>query len=194
MRKLTRKQKLMGTAATVLVLLVLARYAGPVLDRLPTPKALDRMEDELRQLRSRLQRLQEHNEREQAEILKLRRNTKPLLWEARGRVLGTVLQNELQNLARRNRITLRNVYAPRSREVSEYVRAVEISVRMQGDIREIGRLVAAVENAQPRLSWSNCTIRPINIRDPDKLDLNGRVEALFAVDEAERLLFGEEGS
>lgn len=192
MQTLTKRQKLMALAAAVLVISVAAVYLGPALKNVPTPGSLDAKEEYLRSRQSRLTKLERVRSEEQAELEQLRETCKSVLWEGGDRVLSTVLQNELQNIARRERATLRSVGSPRSREINDSIRGVEVSVRVQGDMKEIARFIARVDAARPRFFWTTCTMRPINLRDPDTLDFSGRIEALFAVGPAEQLIFGEE--
>jgi hypothetical protein len=193
MRPLTKKQKLMAVVAVALVCLVALVYGRPLLGSLPTPSALGKREDQLETLQSRLKRLSQQKRKRDQELARLRAECQAVLWEANDRVLSTVVQNELQNIARRERATLRSVGSPKSREINENIRAVEVSVRVQGDMKEVGRFLARVDSSSPRFFWTNCTIRPISLREPDKLDLSGRIEALFAVGPAEELLFAEDG-
>lgn len=193
MGSFTKKQKIMGGLAGGLVLLVAMVYLRPLLAQLPTRAALVERERELKQLYGRLQRLEQHQRQVAQEQAVLRRHATRFLHGARGRVLTTVLQNDLQNLARLERVTLRSVSAPRAREVSAYIRSVEVSVRIQGDMQEIGRFLARLDASQPKFFWASCTIRPINMREPSVLDLSGRIEALYVVDDAELLIYPEAG-
>lgn len=189
---MTRKQKMLSALAGGLVILVGLVYLRPLLGALPTPGGLRRQEQKLQQLRGRLEKLQRNKSLKDAELDILRIDCGDVLWPGQDRVLSTVVQNELQTIARQERSTLRSVGSPRTKDVGTTVRAVEVSVRLQGDMKDISRFLARVDASVPRFFWTACTIRPINVREPDMLDLTGRIEAYFVVGEGEQLIFAAE--
>jgi len=184
----------MIAVAALLLTAVAIVYLPKVLGGMPSSDSLKGSEETLLSLQSRQLKLEEQKAKKDAELEDLRAQCRRVLWQGRDKVLSQVLQNELQNIARRAQVNLRSMGSPKSREVSEGIRGVDVSVRIHGDIKEIGRFIDRVNGASPRFFWTTCTVRVLNQRDPDMLDLTGRIEALFAVGPSEQLIFGEDGS
>lgn len=192
-KRLTLFQRVLIVIACILTVLVAARYVDVSRLALPLPDAIEKQENELRDLQQRLSRLDERNRRQQEGLGLLRQTVQPYLWRLGDTRAETEIQAELERLARAERITIRTMGSPRITDVTEHVRSVEISLNLVGSMREISRFLAAVEASDRKFYWTSCRLRPNNVRNVESVNLTGRVEALFLTPDAEYVIFGRQG-
>ncbi|MFW6367474.1 MAG: hypothetical protein ACOC0L_02295, partial [bacterium] len=74
------------------------------------------------------------------------------------------------------------------------IQKVELTVRIRASMREISKLLVEVDAASPPFFWTQCTIRPNNLRNPTGVVLSGRVAAFMLMPEATKLLDEGEGA
>ncbi len=161
--------------------------------QLPLPRTISHQEDELREARERFERLEKMHRQEKENLRNLQKRIAPFVWRiGEEESASAEIQSELQRLARSEGVTIRNMGSPRAGEVNDYLENVEISIDIQGNIREIGRFLAAVDQSERQLYWNFCRLRPLRNEDGGNINLSGRVEAFFLDPGAERIIFGRE--
>lgn len=88
------------------------------------------------------------------------------------------IQKAVDRLGRRSGMQLARVGAPREVDVSDHIKAVDISVNSTTDIEAFARFVQEIDNAEPALFFDNCSIRPDNVKNPKKIMVKGKIRAL----------------
>jgi len=193
-QQMSSKQRLLAVVAVALAVPVALRYVDLGGVNLPLPKIIDARESELRQRQKQLSDLQEKR-RQRGEVLtRLRSDLEPYFWQLDSSVPATAMQSEIDRLGRRARVTIQTLGAPQTNDFTENIRSVEMSLRLNLTMREIARLMAEFENADHRVFWTQCSIRPNNPRDPTGVVFSGRIQALLLSESANQLLNRQEGS
>ena len=117
------------------------------------------------------------------------------LWRVGHRPPQAVIQEEFRALARRAHVLIRTLGSPRVSDYSDNIQQIQLTVRIRGDMEDVGNLLAEVDRASPPFFWQQCSIRPDNPRDPKGVILSGQIAALMLKSESTRLLEAvEEGS
>ena len=184
--RLTGRQKLLLAVAAVLGVFVLP------LDRVPFPQSIQEQERQLRRLQKRLAAIEAEQSAMNQEVAKLREKAAPF-WQVQGKTPPVVeVPAAFAKLAQQAQVKVQQVGAPMANKMLDltHVREVEFSVQVNGSMREIGRLLAQVEQSTQKLLWKNVTIRPDNPTSPKMVLLNGRIRALVLSPEATRFLSG----
>lgn len=163
---------------------------------LPTPSVIEEERGRLEAARSKLEAIQARLEARETELAQLRQQVAPF-WRIEDRNPARqkgIIQNEVNRLL--TRASIRGVdyqvINPRRLDLPEktLVYEVEVTVNMTSSMREIARVLAEIERSEQRLTWSQCTIAPLNLRDTSKVRLTGTLRARVLSPEAVELLAG----
>ncbi|NLF17662.1 MAG: hypothetical protein GX595_10450 [Lentisphaerae bacterium] len=172
------------------------RYFGHLLPDLPTAARVRAEEDLLEKRREQLRTLEDQRSARAAQLEELRSLAAPL-WLIEDRNAArqkTLLQNEVNRvLAKANiRGVDYQVVNPRRLDLPDktLIYEVEATVNMTASMREISRVLAEVDRSPQTLTWSQCSIAPLNLRDTSKVRLTGTLRARVLSPEAVALVRG----
>jgi hypothetical protein len=113
-------------------------------------------------------------------------------WTSNGRVPTNQVQAHIEKLARKSGLRLNKVGPPKIIEVSNHIRAIEVTISSSTTMKSTSAFVAAVERNTPgALEWYNCTIRPNRTKDPTGVTLAGKIRAYVLTAEASEFLAGD---
>jgi Sec-independent protein translocase protein TatA len=196
MRKLNPRQwALILVLIPVAVLFFQKRVAGMVRS-LPTARAIEAEREVLRERREKHDALQAKLDARESELASLREQTAPF-WRVDDRNPARqkgIVQNEVNRLLSKANIrgVDYQVINPRRLDLPDktLVYEVEVTVNMTASMREIARVLAEVDRSEQRLTWSQCSIAPLNLRDTSKVRLTGTLRALVLSPDAVELLAG----
>lgn len=176
--------------------LFLRKYLFGIVPELPTSSRIAGETALLQKRRDQLQALQDQLEARETQLAELRQLAAPF-WMIDDRNAArqkSLLQNEVNRvLARANiRGVDYQVVNPRRLEVQDktLIYEVEATVNMTASMREIARVLAEVDRSPQMLTWSQCTIAPLNLRDTTKVRLTGTLRAQVLSPEAVALVRG----
>jgi hypothetical protein len=116
-------------------------------------------------------------------------------WQIESKNAEQAVVAEFTKIARRAQVSTHRVDKPRRNKVLDLndVFEVEFSVQVTASMREVSRLLAEIEASEQRFYWTQCSIRPDNIRAPKNVRLIGRLRALVLSSEASEFLSGKGG-
>jgi type II secretory pathway component PulM len=191
--KLGMRQRMLLAAAAALVVLVGAQRVPVALFSLPFPRAAERNEQELEQVRTRLAKAQDRYGKQQTRIKEIKHTAGQILWQFDAGNPSVELQKVLEQLARKAGVTISSMGSPRTDDISKNVRSVEVPVSLSGTIYEIGRFLLEVHNAPARLEWTSCSIRNPNPQASNTVTLNGRVAGCYAAPSAAAAIVADSG-
>lgn len=183
------RQRVMIGVAVLMIVLVAGKYGSGVTFSLPLPATIADEYHETKVLAERLTRARRREVRRALARQALRRQASSLVWEMNGGNPSTEVQAALERIARTAQVTIRTMGRPRTADVSDTIRTIELSLNMRGTMREIGRFLIEVQNFPQRFEWTVCTIRPTNPRDPSSVMLTGSVTAYYLSSAAETAVF-----
>jgi hypothetical protein len=187
-----------------LLMLVLIPVAGlffqkriaTQLSGLPTSARIRAEAGLLAERREQLQALQEEVDSRDGQVAELRRLATPL-WSVDDRNAArqkNILQNEVTRVLTKANIrgVDYQVVNPRRLDIAEktQVYEVEVTVNMTASMREIARVLAEIDRSAQALTWSQCNIAPLNLRDTSKVRLTGTLRARVLAPDAAALLRG----
>jgi hypothetical protein len=187
--------------ALILVLIPVAvlffrhRVAGLVRS-LPTSRAIQAEQDHLQDQRGKLEGLRAQIEARDTELAELRQQVASF-WRIDNRNAAQqkgAIQNEVTRLLTKASISNAEyqVINPRRLDLPEktLVYEVQVTVNMTASMREIARVLTEIDRSEQRLTWSQCNIAPLNLRDTSKVRLTGTLRALVLSPDAVALLGG----
>jgi len=74
---------------------------------------------------------------------------------------------------------------------ANYIQEVQIKLELRGvTMREVTRLLQEIKKAGNKLTWTQCQISPENPRNPQNVNLTGKLRALVISEEASQYLLG----
>ena len=187
-KNMTVRQRVMVLAAGVLIVVVLAQYVSFEGLALPTASRIEDARDTLKSKQERRAELEQRHHVRERSLDRLRASAEPYFWRIGERTPTMEIQAELEKIAGNAHVGI-NTRNPRTREVSEHVRNVEIYLNLTGTMREISRFLGEVDRSKRRLFWSHCDLRRRKVRNDERIFLNGRISAYFFSGDAEQLLF-----
>ncbi len=179
------RQRLAGLGLTLLVLVVGLAWIGR--NSLPLSGNVRKAEARAKQLRREARMLAAEKTAMEHDFQQMQLLAKPL-WVKYSRPPITEIQNELGKAALRARVQIQNIGGPQAGKISENLSSLAVPVRLTGSMREISRFLVELEQNEPRLFWSACTIRPENLNDPRQVTLDGSVQMVIASAEAVKCL------
>jgi hypothetical protein len=109
-------------------------------------------------------------------------------WIEGTKVPTNEIQKAVDRLGRRAGIQLARVGAPREVDLSDHVKAVDISVNSTTDIQAFAAFIQEIDNSEPALFFENCSIRPDNVKNPKKVMVKGKIRALVLTKETDDFL------
>lgn len=193
LNKMSGRQKLEVAVAILLVVLVVVFRGNVPTDELPTAENIDSRVEECRKLQEDIAELRQRRQIYEDELAELRRQARPF-WPAGNRAPGVQVQSELEQLARQARVTIQTISGLRESKLTENVRSVELTIRMNAPMREVSMLLKELRKARHPLHWASCSIRPDNPREPKGVVLTGKIRAFVLTAEATEFIFGRQSS
>jgi hypothetical protein len=109
-------------------------------------------------------------------------------WIEGTKVPTNEIQKAVDRLGRRAGIQLARVGAPREVDLSDHIKAVDISVNSTTNIEAFARFIQEIDNSEPALFFDNCSIRPDNVKNPKKVMVKGKIRALVLTKETDDFL------
>ncbi|MCK5801359.1 MAG: hypothetical protein KAI66_00935 [Lentisphaeria bacterium] len=188
-----------NTRQIMLVLLMLVvgffffrHYFGGSLGRLPLDGVIVGEEKKLARRLKQLHVVHEEEAARRGVILELRTLSETLWREKRNAKQEVV--DEFDKLARAASVMGVRIASPRESKFmgSSEIKQVEVTVSLTASMREITRLLNAIEKSSKHFHWSQCTLRPDNQKAPTKVRMTGRVRALVLSRDAEEFLSDKE--
>jgi hypothetical protein len=196
LHKLSPRQWLLLLLLIPVVLLFLWKRVPGLLPDLPTRRLIGSEEKVLEKRREQLQSLQEQIDARQGQIAELKRLTASF-WKIEDRNPSRqkgVIQNEVNRVLGKANIrgVDYQVINPRRLDLPDksQVYEIEVTVNMTASMREIARVLAEVDRSPQTLSWSQCSLAPMNLRDTSKVRLTGTLKAQVLSPDAVDLLRG----
>lgn len=192
-QKMTFRQRVLLAVALLLGVGALANALSGSLENWPLPANIRQEERQVKQLCKELARLQQDELARRRDIEQLRQQAK-VLWVKSSKLPSMEVQTELESVARRAKVVIQNIGAPRNNKLSDNISSVELSLRLGGSMRDMSRFLAELEKNDPPFFWASCNLRPDNLREPKALTLDGRVQLLILSPDASKFLFGTSGA
>lgn len=191
-RELSRFHKISIAAVVILAgLLVLDRIDYSKI-RLPLPNTIQRQVKKVRRAQERLDRLEKRRREEKESLQRLKRMITPFVWQIEETSASVEIQGQLEKLAQAEGITIRSMGSARNSKIDEHLGSADLSVHLNGNMREIVRFLTAVNQSERKLYWNTCRLSPIQSKQFDSINLTGRVKAFYLTNGAERIIFGKE--
>ena len=174
-----------------LVVVVVAMRLDLSTEDLPLPGNIDAERehyDELSQdLAVRKKKRAEYNKKK--ERLRQRADR---FWPAKENNPKVTVQSSFQKMAREAHVTIDNMGGVQISDVSDYIRKVQFSIRLQTSMQEFSRLLAQLQESSYPLFWDRCRIRPDDPRDPKEVRISGRLKTYVLTPAATEFIYGEE--
>ena len=185
--KMTGRQWLLVIALLITAVFFLRKYVPGV--QVPTRSSISSEVGHLEGLRKDLAVMRKKVSELEQERDALRRKATPF-WQVESKNAEQAVVAEFTKIARRAKVSTHRVDKPRKNRVLDLndVFEIEFSVQVTASMREVSRLLAEMELSEQRFYWTQCSIRPDNIRAPKNVRLIGRVKALVLSSEASRFL------
>jgi hypothetical protein len=190
--KMTARQWFLVIALVITAIFFVRKYM-PVLN-VPTRRSIDVEISRLKERRKDLAVIRRKVAAMEDARAELRAKAAPF-WQIEGKNAEQAVVAEFTKIARRAKVSTHRVDKPHRNKVLDLndVFEVEFSVQITASMREIARLLAELENAEQRFYWTQCSLRPDNIRAPKNVRLIGRLKALVLSSDASEFLAGREG-
>ncbi len=150
---------------------------------------IKKMHQRNQQLQTSVTNLRKEQEKKEAMRLSLTDLTADY-WPANGKLPVNEMQLKIERLGQKTGVTLNTVSAPKTIDINDHVRAIDISISATTTIRDIAAFLEEIDQHQPRLFWINCVLRPDNIKSPSAVSLSGTVRAYLLNKEAAEYLAG----
>jgi|GEM_PF-2716559 len=196
LRKATLRQWLLILVLIPVAVLFFHKRVAGLIRALPTQRVIADEQALLQQRREKLDALQAKLEARDSELAELRRQAAPF-WRIDDRNAARqkgIIQNEVNRLLTKANIrgVDYQVINPRRIDLPEkaLVYEVEVTVNMTASMREIARVLAEIDRSEQQLTWSQCSVAPLNLRDTSKVRLTGTLRALVLSPDAVALLGG----
>ncbi len=189
---LSFRQKLLCVVAAAMACIIAVKYANVDSGALPLDTTLERRMDALKSERARLVKMRRRQDRRMNELAELKRQITPYIWRMNTGLPATEVQSEIEKIARSAHTTIQTMGSPRTTDVGDRLRAVEISVSLTGSMREISRFLYGLHVSGRRFYWDSCRIRPTNLNDISSLNLSGALKAYYTIPELEENIFDSE--
>ena len=170
----------------VVVTMLIAGLSRLNIAQLPLPGTLRKTEEEVRGLRRKMVLVEEQAKDRHARIARINRQA-ATFWQKVANPQAE-MAGELEKVARRSRITLQNMGAPRSSKIGDNLTGTEISIQVTGSMHDISQFLAELDRNSPRFFWISCTITPDNPRTPRGVTLNGRLQLVSFSQDAAKFL------
>ena len=166
------------------------------LGTLPTAARIQAEERLLAERREQLQQLQDEVASRDGQVAELARLAAPF-WSIDDRNSArqkNTLQSEVTRVLTKANIrgVDYQIVNPRRLDIAEksQVYEVEVTVNMTASMREIARVLAEIDRSTQALTWSQCNLAPLNLRDTSKVRLTGTLRARVLSPDAAALLRG----
>ncbi|MDT8390542.1 MAG: hypothetical protein RRC34_08550 [Lentisphaeria bacterium] len=188
-KSISGRRRLLVAVAVLLIALVAAKYVPKTAFTLPLPRTIAAARGETQDLEKTLAKTRRRADRHARERQAVREQAGSLVWDMRGANPSTEVQAALERVARTANVTIRTMGRPRTDDVSETIRGMELSLNMTGTMGEIGRFLVAVRNFPRPFTWTACSIRPTNPTEASSVTLAGSVTAYYLTSAAETAVF-----
>lgn len=196
LRKISTRQWLLVLVFIPVAALFFQKRLAAQLANLPTAARIRAEASLLAERREQLQGLQDEVGSRDGQIADLKRLAAPF-WSIDDRNAArqkNILQNEVTRVLTRANIrgVDYQVVNPRRLDIADktQVYEVEVTVNMTASMREIARVLAEIDRSAQALTWSQCNLAPLNLRDTSKVRLTGTLRARVLSPDAATLLRG----
>ena len=191
LQKLTVRQwVLLGLLVPVSIVFVNKVFFGGDSDALwPGDGVISGARAELKASETALREARERAEQGESELRILRSQASPF-WKLPRKGVEQAVISEFEKLAQRAQIQNRKVDRATVSKLLNLgqIYQVDFYVQVSASMREVTRLLKEVEHSERAFFWSQCTIRPDNLRNPNSVRLTGRVQVLVLSDDASAML------
>ena len=187
------KIPLMIGVVTILAIFYFVKLSGGSLDiplDIPSESKISSKLYELEKLNKKLRNTKETELREKEKRKRLIQLT-DTFWKTTGQIPASEIQRTLEKTARKARVQMRTIGAPKTNEISENIREVELSVSINTQMKDLSRFIKEIDLIRPRFFWDNCSIRPDRINDPRGVILSGKIKSYVLTKTATEFLLGK---
>ena len=178
-----------GTIIILLVAFYLMRFVKFDNLVIPTKKLIERQNLKIKQLENELANKEKLIEKRKAKKEKLSIMTSRY-WQATDKIPTNKIQQKIERLGKKNGVTLNKVGAPKIVDVSDNIRAIDITISSTTSIKNVSDFLQDLENERPLLTWHNCVIRPNRTKEPTAVNISGKVRAYIIEPAVENFING----
>jgi hypothetical protein len=196
LRKISLRQWVLVLVFIPVAALFFQKRLAAQLGALPTAARIGVERGLLEERREQLQTLQDQVGSREGQVAELRRLAAPF-WSIDDRNAArqkNILQSEVTRVLTKANIrgVDYQIVNPRRLDIAEksQVYEVEVTVNMTASMREIARVLAEIDRSTQALTWSQCNLAPLNLRDTSKVRLTGTLRARVLSPDAAALLRG----
>ena len=196
LRKISLRQWVLALVLVPVAVLFFQKRIVAQLGALPTAARIRTEADLLDGRREQLQALQDQVGSREGQVADLKRMAAPfwLIDDRNAARQKNILQSEVTRVLTKanTRGVDYQVVNPRRLDIAEktQIYEVEVTVNMTASMREIARVLAEIDRSTQALTWSQCNIAPLNLRDTSKVRLTGTLRARVLSPDAVALLRG----
>lgn len=196
LRKMSLRQWMLLLVLIPVAVLFFQKRIATQLGTLPTTARIRAEAVSLAKGRERLQALQDQVGSREGQVAELKRQAAPF-WSIDDRNAlrqKNILQSEVTRVL--TKANIRNgdyqIVNPRRLDITEktQIYEVEVTVNMTASMREVARVLLEIDRSPQALTWSQCNIVPLNLRDTSKVRLTGTLRARVLSPDAAALLRG----
>ena len=175
-KRFSRKQKLYGVIILILAFFYGFKFVGNDRFVIPTRSRINEEKQKVQQLQAQLSNLEKSKAKSEYKKQRLSALTRGY-WPFDGKALTNKIQRKIQRLGNRTGVTLKKVGAPKIIDVSDHVRAIDVTVSTTTSIKDFSNFIREVDNHHPKLIWHNCVVRPNHTKNPTAVNVSGKVRA-----------------
>ncbi len=189
--KITGRQK--GYYALIIVLVLCYGVKFMNIDNLiiPTPKLIKEQKQKIKQLKAELTNMEKLIKKRKEKKEKLR-GMVSRYWQSTDEIPTNEIQQKIERLGKKNGVILNKVGAPKIVDVSDNIRAIDITISSTTSIKSVSDFLQNIENEHPLLIWHNCVIRPNRTKDPTAVNISGKIRAFIMESTVENYLTGKQ--
>lgn len=146
---------------------------------IPTNSLIADQKQKIKQLHAEIANLEKLKEKRKEKREKIEALVRDF-WFKKGKLPTNQIQNTVERLGKRSGLPLSKVGAPKPVEISENLRAVDITVSSTTSIEMLSKFLREIENHDPVLTWDTCIIRPNRTKEPTAVNISGKIRAYVA--------------
>lgn len=176
------RYKIYGVVIVALILLYGVNFSQFDKVVIPTPGRIRAKETQIKQLDAQLSNLNKEQEKRLEQRARIRQLVADF-YAAKGKVLTTEIQLEIERLGKRSNVILSQVGAPKPTDISDNIQAIDVTVSSTASIKNISSFLKEIDQHKPILVWHNCQIRPNKDKDPTAVAITGIIRAYVIKDE-----------
>ncbi len=190
-RKITGRQKSYYALIIILILFYGVKFMNIDNVVIPTSKLIKEQKQKIKLLNAELTNMQKLIEKRKEKKEKLGRMVSQY-WQSTDKMPTNQIQQKIERLGKKNGVTLNKVGAPKIVDVSDNIRAIDITISSTTSIKNVSDFLQDIENERPLLIWHNCVIRPNRTKDPTAVNISGKVRAFIIEPTVDNYLTGQQ--